>query len=66
VAIFPGVVDLQRLHFLAATTFVPLEGMMIFIGDLYDFARLGFHSRHGLVFARVDEGLGREIVVSFG
>ena len=43
-----GVVDLHRFHFLTAMVFVPLEGVMVLVGDFDDFADLAASCREGL------------------
>src|SRR5438128_10039116 len=60
-----GVVDLHRFHFLATTVFVPLEGVMIVVGDLDDFANLLLHAGNSFDLAGVGEGFGRGIVSAF-
>src|SRR6266536_301485 len=62
----PRVVDLHRLRFLAATIFVPLEDVMVFIDDLDHFADFLLHAGNPFVFACIGKRFGRGIVVAFG
>src|SRR5436190_10768368 len=62
----PRIADLHRLRFLAATIFVPLEDVMVFIDDLDHFADFLLHAGNPFVFRRVGKRLGRGIVVAFG
>ena len=60
------VIDFHRLLFLAAVVFVEVERHMVVVSDPNFFARLRFHSRDGLLFARVSDCLGRGIIRAFG
>ena len=53
-----SVIDLHRFHFLTAMVFVPLEGVMVVVSNLDDFADLLLHAGKGLELAAVGESLG--------
>jgi hypothetical protein len=50
-----GVIDFHGLHFGAAAVLVPLQGVMILVGHLDDFAGLLFHrtKRRGSKYGRI-------------